>query len=231
MFLRTLVPFLVLIAAAPAGGEDAAAGRLRGVIRTAEGRALPAATVIARRTEGPGFVGLTVTDGRGLYALDRLPPGRYAVQALAEGFLPTRLEGLVVAGPFRTVADLILRRGFAAAGPVEVAGRGSGHSLRLQAEDAQGRPLPGVHLLLQPAGLRANPLGRMTDEQGRVGPLELRPGRWRLRVVRAGWTPIIVDRLAWEAGTLEVLVRLRRLPERAVTPLEDLLPRPLWLEH
>ncbi|MDQ7088828.1 MAG: carboxypeptidase-like regulatory domain-containing protein [Acidobacteriota bacterium] len=101
---RVVSLLLILAAAAPAAAGGAARGRLRGAVRSAEGRALPAAAVIAQRTAGPAFLGLTVTDGRGLYALDGLPPGPYRVLALAEGFQPARLEGIVVGGPFRAVA-------------------------------------------------------------------------------------------------------------------------------
>ena len=226
-----LLAALLLPHAVAAGSPDVPAGRLRGIVRSTDQLPLQAATIIAARTEGDAALGLTATDERGLLALDGLPPGVYRVQAQAEGFESGVIDGLEIRGPYRAVADFTLERGYAKELPISLEGEPGDRHVQLRVEDPQGHPLPGVHIRFDPLAHRANPAETVTDEEGRSEVGTLADGAWRLRVFRAGWAPLAVGDLTWKRGGLQVLVRMMPLPEGAPVPLDQLLPRPRFLEH
>jgi hypothetical protein len=82
-------------------------GSIRGIVSDDGGSALAGATVSALG----GTMASAVTDGRGYFSIQALPPGEYVVQAHLAGFSGSRREIVRVAGGFSSSEQrLILRR-------------------------------------------------------------------------------------------------------------------------
>lgn len=238
MFKTPLVKAAVLaLALAPsvASGADPVAppakeGRLRGEVRRVDGKPIPGATIIAVRAEAPPCIALTATDDDGFLALDGVPAGTWRLIATAPGFQPAEIGGLTVGGPYRAVADLKLKPGTAPAPPIQApAGAGDAAAVAVRALGAGRRALPGVRVRLDPVGHRADPAGTLTGADGVARVDHLAPGRWRLTILRAGWTHLVAPSVEWGGGELAVVAQLLPLPDGALTPIEELLPPPKLL--
>ena len=91
MKMRTLIPFLIALIF-PFAITNA---QLEGSITDKDKRKIPNAIISA--TDSTGNMMATVTaDKRGLYQLKGLQPGKYKIEAKAEGFLTTKLENVMV---------------------------------------------------------------------------------------------------------------------------------------
>ncbi len=97
--IRLLVVLALLLSVGdtrPAFGQ-AASSTLRGQVTDPSGAVIPGATVTA--TSPTGQTNTAQTDGQGVYELNGLPPGKYAVSAVAKGFTISEPQrGEVIAG-------------------------------------------------------------------------------------------------------------------------------------
>src|SRR5262245_54790781 len=87
-----LVAILACRPAAPASAhaqEQATAGRVVATVTTLDGTvSLPGVQVELRRASDAMVLASTITDGSGTVTFPDVPPGRYAVRATRDGFLP-----------------------------------------------------------------------------------------------------------------------------------------------
>jgi hypothetical protein len=93
-----------------AGGSALAqeqSGAIGGIVRDAQGAAVPGVAVLARRAAGAAFE--AVTDGSGTYRFASLQPGRYEVVARITGFVPARVVHIELALGVQLAIDLALR--------------------------------------------------------------------------------------------------------------------------
>ncbi|MDH4063653.1 MAG: TonB-dependent receptor [Acidobacteriota bacterium] len=106
-FLAGIVLGLVLVPLAGAALAQSGGGALRGFVKDESGGVLPGVTVTAISPEliQPSVV---VTDETGLYRLNNLPPGDYAIEAELAGFATTRREGILVRAGQTFTVDLQL---------------------------------------------------------------------------------------------------------------------------
>ena len=88
--MKHLLRVLVVLAAlcAPVSAQEQRAS-IEGIVRDSSGGVLPGVTIEARSPSMAG-VQATVTDPNGLYRFPALPPGRYAVNAMLQGFQPAK---------------------------------------------------------------------------------------------------------------------------------------------
>jgi hypothetical protein len=86
---------LLLMGTLPVAAQQIT-GSFKGTVRDEQGAVIPNATVKATNAD-TGFSRSTVTDGDGVYSIQYLPVGRYAVEADAAGFKGFRQENLAVA--------------------------------------------------------------------------------------------------------------------------------------
>jgi hypothetical protein len=161
------VPFWVQGVEAPTSRPLAVAleraSRLRGRVEDAAGEPVPGASVRLRPAPpSPGTVGVEVrrsenaadaeTGGDGTFAFDEVAPGAVALEASAEGFVPSEpVELQVASGGEIPEVRLVLGRGAVIAGWVTNAAREpvAGAQVRIGAlrteSDAEGRyRLPGI---------------------------------------------------------------------------------------
>ena len=114
MFLQRLVVLATILAALTAGSRSLAAqtttGAITGVVRDADGRVVPGATIRARH-EGTNVATDTVSDAQGLYSLRGLAVGRYTVSAELAGFQTFQSPGVVVRVNDEVRLDVSLRVG------------------------------------------------------------------------------------------------------------------------
>ncbi len=90
-------------------------GRLLGVVRDADGAALPGATVTVSGETLPGGDRFTQTGATGDYRFTALPPGSYSVEAALDGFEAQKIEGVRVSLGASATVDLALRPEFSEA--------------------------------------------------------------------------------------------------------------------
>src|SRR5687767_8952935 len=99
MFLQRPVILAAVLAALMAVPSSLSAqtttGAITGVVRDADGRVVPGATIRARH-EGTNAEADTVSDAEGLYSLRGLAVGRYTVSAELTGFQTFQSPGVVV---------------------------------------------------------------------------------------------------------------------------------------
>jgi hypothetical protein len=94
-----------VLAAGPLGAQEAARGRVAGVVTDSlGGRPLAAVQVSVAGTR----LG-ALTDSAGRYVVTNVPPGSYTVEARRLGFAPAARRGVVVAGGGTAAADFRLR--------------------------------------------------------------------------------------------------------------------------
>jgi len=142
---------------------------LTGHVLDAQGRPAPGATVTALGRAGPLS---ELTDARGAYSVE-VPPGTH----LLTGRLGTAAAALehpvaVIAGQTRTGLDLRL-------------GASGTFSGRLTGD---GRPVPGVAVLLSPRGMRGDSGRATSDADGRWEIGALPQGTYDLDTVAEGWS-------------------------------------------
>ncbi|MBP7149674.1 MAG: carboxypeptidase regulatory-like domain-containing protein [Acidobacteria bacterium] len=214
------------LAAAGLASFAGAPGRLRGEVRDPRRAPIPGARIVATRSQAPPVIVLTATDQDGLIVVDQVPEGSYRVEAVNAGFTASSVGAVEVGGPFRAVADLVLRPGVEKVVTVELPAGDGDARLHASVVDDEGRPLAGALVRLQPVDHRADPAEGRTARDGTVELGPLPAGSWRLVVSRAGWTRLTVPEFRWPGGPLNVIARLLPLPEGAREPLEDLLPPP-----
>ena len=85
-------------------------GSLLGTITDPAGRAIPGARVTATET-ATAVKGAITTDGRGFYAFQSLPVGRYDVEVNASGFKPLRRTGVAIDINAKVVVDVSMAIG------------------------------------------------------------------------------------------------------------------------
>ena len=94
-----------LLAGAPATAQEQR-GAIEGVVRDAQGLAVPGVAVLARHEAGPAIE--VVTQHSGTYRFAALPPGRYEISAHLAGFAPARVVNIDLALGVQLTIDLIL---------------------------------------------------------------------------------------------------------------------------
>ncbi|MDH3284549.1 MAG: carboxypeptidase-like regulatory domain-containing protein [Acidobacteriota bacterium] len=224
------VAALIAAAGSPAiAAEGAGDGRLRGEARTELRRPVVGATVLAVREQAPPVLALTATDANGFLGLDDVPTGDYSILIAAPGFAPGRIDALAVGGPFRAVADVVMREGVMDLPVLDLAAGTGSSSVSLSVVDADGAPLESVRVRLDPVGHRHDPLHTLSDAEGRARVGGLGAGLWRLTIGRAGWTRLRVPAIRWRGGEAMLIARLLPLPG-AVRPIAaELIPPPQFL--
>jgi hypothetical protein len=85
-------------------------GSLLGTVTDPNGAAVPGASVAATET-ATGVKQIIATDGRGFYAFQSLPVGRYDVEVRASGFKPVRRTGVVIDVNSKVLVDASLAIG------------------------------------------------------------------------------------------------------------------------
>jgi hypothetical protein len=181
--------------------------------------------VVAVRRQAPAVAALTATDEQGFLAVDRVPAGDWRLVATAPGFQPGEVDPIQVGGLFRAVANLVLKPGTGDAPALEApAGTGADLSVVVQVFDDQQQALAGVRARLAPVGMRADPVRAETGPDGSARLVAPTKGRWRLTLLRAGWTHLVTPALTWGGGELDVVARMLPLPQGAATPVEELMP-------
>ncbi len=104
--VRALIT-LLLVAPSALAQTGAGTGRVAGVVKDPD-QAVVVRAAVALTNQVTHARSTTVTDARGAYVFPALEPGRYAVEAHAPGFAPSRSPELEV-GPGQTLtADLVL---------------------------------------------------------------------------------------------------------------------------
>lgn len=198
--------------------------KLRSEIKNSAGQKIPGALVTVASLEAPAELAVTHADAKGFVALDGLAEGPHRMLARAPGYAPGGLDQVELGGPFRAVADLVLKPGAEVAPPIELpAGVGSSAQIGVAVVDDEGKPLAGVLVRCEPVGHVADPDSGRTDATGTLTLGPLAQGAYRLTVVRAGWTRIVLPSVSWTGGELRLLARLQPTGE-SPAPIEDLLP-------
>ena len=90
-----LCGILLLLALARPVLAQETRGSIEGVVKDSSGAILPGATVEAR---SPALVGVqsTVSDAAGAYRFPALPPGRYEITSILQGFMTTKRENIAL---------------------------------------------------------------------------------------------------------------------------------------
>ena len=81
----TTMAIVALLALGVFAQTDVTTGRISGVVKGADGAALPGVTVDAKNSE-TGFASTAQTDSEGAYRLINLPTGKYKIKASLSGF-------------------------------------------------------------------------------------------------------------------------------------------------
>jgi large repetitive protein len=154
-----------------------------GTVRDASGR--PAAGALVRS----GWVAVT-TDAQGRYRLDGAPSGQQRLDASAPGGLVARKGGVRLASATPAAADLQLQPGVTIAGTV--------------VDALTRRPVAGARIALAEAhgnGVSATePSGSArSDAKGHFSAAGLLPGDYEVRVVKSGYLPATLPRIAASA--------------------------------
>lgn len=153
----------------PAPGP-AGQGRLEGrVFDTDSGSEVGGASVIAR-SESSTFQAFTGADGK--WTLPAVPPGVYALSAVAPGFSPTR-RSLVLGSRVALKVDLGLTPALQ-----------TGSLVGVVRDGGTGAPVAGAVAEVPAAGLRV-----LTDTTGRFVALGLNPGPVGYTIEAAGFRP------------------------------------------
>ncbi len=206
-----------------------AGGRLRGEARTERRRPVVGATVLAVRMQAPPVLAVTATDANGFLALDDVPAGDYSVHVAAPGYAPGRIESLAVGGPFRAVADIVMRSGDADLPVVDLAAGAGGATISLEVVGDAGAPLQSVEVRLDPVGHRHDPVRALSDVDGLARLGGLGDGLWRITLSRAGWTKLRVPAIRWNGGEARLIARLLPLPSAVRPTAAELIPPPRFL--
>ncbi len=95
MRLRNLVAFAAAALMALTVVAQEQSGAIEGVIKDAQGGAIPGVTIEAK--SATGLMVATTTDSAGVYRFPALSPGTYSVTARLTGFSPSRVDKITVA--------------------------------------------------------------------------------------------------------------------------------------
>ncbi len=147
-------------------------GAIFGVVRNGEGAPIPGATVAI--VVGPSG-GETTTDADGKYVLANLAPGRYALKASAEGYVPQVQDGLELRAGEEKRVDFSLRRAEARFGVIEG-----------QVTNREGTPIAGATVAVV---VGPTPRSVTTNEEGRYRMAEMLPGEYKLQATKDGYLP------------------------------------------
>ena len=203
-------------AAIEPGGERGS-GVIRGIVQTEMGLPLPGVSLEAVRILTPGTwhpktesVARETSDESGIFSLEGLPAGEYALRAFSTSHRPAEVPELQVSPRGATEVVVELRGG------LEITGR---------VVDPTGEPVIGArvesHLALRRMGpiiygmthrddlaWAAGDLGVLTDEDGRFRLERLPSGNRRILVRHADWAPTVVEPVA--AGSRDLVVQVDR---------------------
>lgn len=131
-----------LLAAVPAAAQERpTTGRIAGTVSDATGSVIPGA-VIEVRSADASLMRSVLTDARGHYGVEALPPGRYHVTVEAPGFRPMARRDISISADAEFVLDVSLE---IATVPidVEVTAHASSTPLRIDTDPQQPRqPIP-----------------------------------------------------------------------------------------
>jgi protocatechuate 3,4-dioxygenase beta subunit len=185
-----------------------ASGSIHGRIVSVNGTAIAGAVVQAYRSDDSGYSQAVESDARGRYAIDRLPPGDYRVEAFRHGYIrpaqpqsmleilladrsPARRTVAVRSGQAAEALDVTLARGAAITGTIV---------------DEFGEPMQGVAVSafeLRAVGARTRALrvssarGARTDDRGRYRLYGMQPGTYVIQATAGavstgttGYTPL-----------------------------------------
>ncbi len=191
----------------------AGSGSLRGRVTDAEtGRGLPSSTLIlladvggptsADRTER--FAGRIVADAEGRYALTLLQPGKYRVTAYAivGRYGEETIDSVEIGGSIGGSS------GSSSETPALDFALRPGSAVTVSVRDESGAPVEGASLRFADAAGRTigfSPEDR-TDSKGEFVVHGAKPGRWTLRVERAGSEPAetVLDLAVGEERNVEI---------------------------
>lgn len=139
-----------------------------GVVTSASSKPVSGALVSMRPLEGPEFLVTAGTKDDGHFGMYRVPPGRFRIEAQAEGFIRKEQEIQVTAG--QALENLEIRLAPA-----------QGTKIRLRLASGQTPKL--VHLQVRdPAGTVQLSETRLTDASGIAELTKLPPGAWQILV-------------------------------------------------
>ncbi|MFN3649992.1 MAG: collagen binding domain-containing protein [Armatimonadota bacterium] len=196
LLLLNLACFAAVLTALPGTGASATAGDVAGMVKDAQGRGIPNATV--RVQVGPAEA-FARTDAEGAYRISDLPPGTYDLLALKPAYVSRlRTENEVLAGGTVT-QDFKLEWATPAAGAVEV----------LVTNRRGGAPLPEAVVALAANNQVLTQIP--SDEVGSAVFPGLAPGFYTVQAQRAGFRPAASRSFQVRAGAITaVTLRLSR---------------------
>jgi len=103
--------FVLVLAAAPVAGQNAASASISGVVRDDSGGVLPGVTVEAASPALIEKVRTVVTDSQGVFRIIDLRPGAYVVTFTLPGFSTYRREGIELTTGFTATVNGLMKVG------------------------------------------------------------------------------------------------------------------------
>ncbi|HVB37808.1 MAG TPA: TonB-dependent receptor, partial [Vicinamibacterales bacterium] len=112
VWIRRLgIALVALVLAAPAARAQSQTGSITGVVSDTSGAVLPGVTVSVSGQSLIGGVHTAVTDAKGTYRFDRLPPGSYSVKFELQGFKTVDRTGINISALFVATVNVKLSVG------------------------------------------------------------------------------------------------------------------------
>ncbi len=184
------------------------------------------ATVTATAERPAPAFHVTSTDEKGYFRLDGLAEGAYRVEFSRDGFEPIVKEHVVLRFPFRSVVEVVLRRGVAPPVPAAATRAGTPPSARVTLSGKivarEGASLAEVQLRLHRRDGTEDPRAAFSRPDGTFEFGELSDGLWQLDILGAGFLPIRIP-ANLEKDTRIDVVLVRQPANYAPSPI-DLLP-------
>lgn len=180
-------PSIVVLRPAKRG----AAGRVRGVVRDAQGHPVPRALVSL-----PGVAAVARTDSQGRYEFINVPPGSQRLLVQQLGMQP-EIRTLQVSARGTSASDVQIApdtRARSVPTAPRLVVRGSGAGLRGTVKGSGNRPLGGAKVT---AVRSPRAVSTFTDSAGRYALKDIQPGSYR----------VVVSKLAYESVTCVQVVR------------------------
>jgi hypothetical protein len=177
------------------------AGSIRGTAVDPEGRPVTSFRVMARSSERRGTPTLTVQDAEGVFVLDTVAEGEYAVEIVSADFMPEAISPVKVSGGNVTeVGTVRLRRGGSIVGTVV---------------DASADPVPGATIQAVAPGLRIYWMEEnavSSDRQGRFRLQGLTDGKVMVMASHPGYAEtrlegVEVDSRSGSSSEVEIVMR------------------------